>query len=76
LLVVTICKERPALVEGQHGVADQFILEARAAGALDAAFAIQEDQVAQWDVIEFLPDQPPAGLPDLRQRRASVRYKI
>ena len=38
------------LMEGQHVIADQLLLKAHAAPALDAALAVQEDQVAQRDV--------------------------
>ena len=42
-----ICSERPRSWKAEHVVADDFLLEADAARALNAAFPIQVDQVAQ-----------------------------
>ena len=36
-----------AVIEAEHGFAGHFILKADAARALDAAFAVQPDQLAQ-----------------------------
>ena len=49
-----ICAASSTFIEADDCLARDFILETNAASTLDAAFAVEEDQVAQRDVLVHL----------------------
>src|SRR5262249_51446217 len=66
----------PALVEAKHSITHEFFLKTCAARALDAAFAIQEDQIPQCNVLIqlhlFVEDET-AGAGPILQRKVLER---